>query len=121
MQRLFTLVTLCLLLAAASRAETAPVSLVCFSVQIQPATVSNFGLETTLSISSTGRPNNPNGELELGEQDFPFSHDSFFILNDVTFPEPVPLFFGLDVPDQGDSNTNGLVDFFDLGMETPGL
>jgi hypothetical protein len=109
------------LVTAASRGETVPASLVSFSLQIQPATVRNFGLITTLSISSTGRPNNPNAELELADETVPFSHDSFFVLDDPTFPEPVPFFFGLDVPDQGDSNTNGLADFFDIGMETPGL
>jgi hypothetical protein len=120
MQRLFTLLTLCLL-TAASRGETVPVSLVSFSVQIQPATVRNVGLVTTLSVSSTGQPNNPNAELQLADDTIPFTHDSFFILDDVTFPEPVPFPFGLDVPNQGDSNTNGLADFFDLDMETPGL
>jgi hypothetical protein len=120
MQRLLALVTLCLL-TAASRGEIAPVSLVSFSVQIQPATVRNVGLVTTLSVSSTGQPNNPNAELELADETIPFTHDSFFILDSVTFPEPVPFLFGLDVPNQGDSNTNGLADFFDLGMETPGL
>ncbi len=120
MQRLLTFLTLCLL-ATASRADTAPVSLVCFSVQIQPASVNNFGLMTTLSVSSTGRPNNPNGELELADDTVPYTHDSFFVIDDPTFPEAVPFFFGLDVPDQGDSNTNGLADFFDISVETPGV
>src|SRR5262249_36803734 len=76
---------------------------------------------TTLSISSTGRPNNPNAELEPADDTVPFSHDSFFVIDDPTFPEPVPFFFGLNVPNQGDTNTNGLTDFFDISLETPRL
>jgi len=120
MQRLFTFLAFCLF-AAPSRAETVPASLVSLSVQIQPATVRNFGLITTLSISSTGQPNNPNGELEVADSTIPFSHDSFFVIDDPTFPEPVPFFFGLDVPFERDSNTNGLADFFDVNLETAGV
>lgn len=120
MRRLFSLVAFWLA-ALAIQGDTVPVSLASFSVQIQPATVRNFGLITTLSISSTEQPTNPNGELQLADETVPFSHDGFFILDDPTFPEPVPLFFGLNVPDEGDANTNGLSDFFDVAIETPGL
>jgi hypothetical protein len=120
MKRLFSLLIFCAWMTGA-HAETAPVSLVCFSVQIQPAIVKNFGLVTTLSISSTGRPNSPNAELGLADKTVPFSHESFFVIDDPTFPEPVPFFFGLDVPDQGDNNTNGLADFFDIALGTPAL
>lgn len=105
------------------RAQSAGVSLVSFSVQIDSATARDplTGLEWQLSISSSGNTTDPNGELAPADSSIPYSHASSFILTDPTTLEPGALPFALDVPDQGDQNGNGVADFFDLAMPTPSI
>ena len=104
-------------------AQSAGVSLVCFSVQIDPATARDplTGLDWQLSLSSTGNASAPNGELAPADNTVPYSHTSDFVLTDPTTFEPELLAFAVDVPDQGDKNGNGLGDFFDVSVETPSL
>jgi hypothetical protein len=103
--------------------QSAGVTLVSTSVQIQPtSTVEPLtDLVWKLSFSSLDSPSNPNNEARLADADVPYSHQGFFVILDPTTEEPEWLPFVLNVPDQGDTNTNGVPDFFDVALSTDNL
>ncbi len=104
-------------------AQSAGLSLVSFSVAMQPSTAKDplTGLLWNLSFSSSGSTQNPNGELGPAEAGVPYSHQSNFILVDPTTEEPIVLPMAVDAPDAGDSNGNGLSDFFDASIAIQNL
>lgn len=101
-------------------AATAPLSLVSWGVQINPGSARDplTGLEWVLSISTLDSSSEPNHELMVADETIPYSHQSIFTLVEPTTLEPLRFGFVLDVPNQGDVNTNGVPDFFDRPRET---
>lgn len=87
--------------------------IVYLSPQVFPATARSLGLEYRLSISAFENPASINHELAGATSEHGFSHEGYFILEDPTTFEPIPLIFVLDVPPYADADDNGIYDFYD--------
>jgi uncharacterized repeat protein (TIGR01451 family) len=98
--------------------RSAQAQLNCLSLLFQRATASSGNQNFTLDLTSLGAPP-PNGELYPTFDPLDFSHTSDFTLAGSGFPQPLLGSVFLDVPTLGDSNNNGLDDFFESAQSVP--
>lgn len=107
-------------------AATTPMQIISFSAQIGEAvTEDDIGAEWRLGVSMVADQNNAvNRELALAPDDVPYTHLSFFVLeNDIFLVEPMVMEFAIDLPQflspTGtfvDANNNAVPDFFDVDV-----
>ncbi len=109
-------------ISAASHANEAQVVCHCFSVVLQPAQIKLVGQTYTLSATTLtdGTINN-----EIGISDdlmgSGYLHSTYLLYTDPIFPdEPIPFYCELTVPDPGESNLNGVFDFFEVDVAVTG-
>jgi hypothetical protein len=98
-------------------AEKATATLTSYSVQILPAEVEDdFGVEWDLGLSSVGSHRAINSELRLPEEDFGYTHETWFVMDNLFLVQPMVFEVFLDIPATEDSNGNGIPDFYDPAM-----
>lgn len=105
----------CLWMAAFSFGATTPLKLICLSVQVDPAMTDEFGIDYQLSITADN--SEINSEITPAGDDFPFTHQGWFILeSDIFGGDPIVLPFGIDLFTDPDDNQNAFPDFFEANQ-----
>ncbi|MBL9135227.1 MAG: hypothetical protein JNK85_05135 [Verrucomicrobiales bacterium] len=100
---------------AASR--NAQVRLFCLSLKVEPGVAREFGLESTLTFTSSDFAS-PNHEFyPLFEDDL--THATIFRMESAQFPEPLLGEMALLAPDTLDGNTNGIPDLYEVAVGVP--
>ncbi|MDH7503255.1 MAG: hypothetical protein QHJ82_11180 [Verrucomicrobiota bacterium] len=99
----------------AMRAADAQMILHCSSVMLHPAKLKVLGQTYTLS-ATTLMDGTINDEIGINEDPASAHYRSTYLMfTDPVFPdEPVPLYCDMDIADPGDSNWNGVSDFFEV-------
>ena len=94
------------------RAADATAVLNCVSVRLHPASVKLLGVTYTLEATTLtdGSINDEIGISESGD----YLYGTYLLLTDSTTGMPLILSCGLEVPDPGDANRNGISDFFEV-------
>jgi len=102
-----------LLCLADGRAFDAQVILGCVSVRLHPATYEALGRAYTLE-ATTAMDGTINGEIGISDNpDTTRFYSTTLVFTDLTWFMTMYITCDLDVPDPGDSNINGISDFFE--------
>jgi hypothetical protein len=97
-----------------SAAQDASINLFCLSLRLDAATAKMVSIPYTLEFTSGSIATSEAANGELGISDGAVAtHVTLFRLSSDTYPEPITGTLYLDVPNIGDTNKNGLNDFFE--------
>ena len=101
-----------------TQAADAPVRLIAFSPQVDPATAEGqFGLDYEIQFSTL--ENEYNGEFEFAPEEVPYDLSSTMVMEDPMLFDTFFLPCALDLPPYTDNNGNGVDDFFDHEIAIP--
>lgn len=101
-----------------SSAQTARVTLFCNSLQFELA-AAGAGEGSTLRLTSDASFADLNGEVApLFQANLP-THGTYFLLDDLTFPDRLAGQIAFDQPEHVDANQNGFDDFFEVSEAVP--
>ena len=105
--------------AIAPHANEAQVVLHCESVRLRPSAVDQAGIEWRLE-ASTLSDGTINDEIWVSDEG-PYMHGTVLFLTEGLSADPLRLECQIEVPDPGDSNLNGLSDFFEVALSVTDL
>jgi hypothetical protein len=104
-------------LAQAAASRGAQVRLFCLSLKVEPGVARQFGLDSTLTFTSSGFASPNNEFYPVFEDDL--THATVFRMESAQFPEPLLGELAVLAPDTLDDNTNGIPDLYEVAAGVP--